>query len=230
MNSERRSIFAFPAGRRSKWVVFLVWLVAIFLSFGTNLPGKFTDAEDNESTSFLPGDAESTKVLSKAERLQGGELAPAVFVYRRQGGLSDADRQKISEDAGRLTEKRFPAVVADGSTAASGGSSTGGEAPSGGAQAGNLPEGCAGPTTPVPGQPSDYAPFVGPICSEDGQAAIVTAYLKATVTPSARETVQFGATPRRSWRWPRVKSTGGAACADASRCSRTSRPLLLLRR
>ena len=30
----------------------------------------------------------------------------------------------------------------------------------------------------VPGQPADYAPFVGPICSEDGKAAIVTAYIK----------------------------------------------------
>ena len=218
MNSERRSIFAFPAGRRSKWVVFLIWLVAIFLSFGTNLPGKFSDAEDNESTSFLPGDAESTEVLSKAERLQGGELAPAVFVYRRAGGLTDADREKISEDAGRLTEKRFPAVVADGATAASGGSSTGGEAPSGGAQAGNLPEGCAGPTTPVPGQPSDYAPFVGPICSEDGQAAIVTAYLKGNGdSESILDPVQF-------WRDTasdpggglEVKLTGGAGyAADA---------------
>ena len=218
MNPERRSIFAFAAGRRSKWVVFLIWLVAIFLSFGTNLPGKFSDAEDNESTSFLPGDAESTEVLSKAERLQGGELAPAVFVYRRAGGLTDADREKISEDAERLTEKRFPAVVADGATAASGGSSGGGEAPSGGAQAGNLPEGCAGPTTPVPGQPSDYAPFVGPICSEDGQAAIVTAYLKGNGdSESILDPVQF-------WRDTasdpggglEVKLTGGAGyAADA---------------
>ena len=35
-----------------------------------------------------------------------------------------------------------------------------------------------GPTTPVPGQPPDYAPFVGPVCSPDGKAAIVIAYLK----------------------------------------------------
>ncbi|MGH2782559.1 MAG: MMPL family transporter, partial [Thermoleophilaceae bacterium] len=49
----------------------------------------------------------------------------------------------------------------------------GGEAPQG-AQ----PEGCGGPTTPIPGQPADYAPFVGPLCSEDGKAAMVTAYLK----------------------------------------------------
>jgi putative drug exporter of the RND superfamily len=178
MNSERRSIFAMPAGRRSKWVVFLIWLAVIFFAFGTNLPGKFSDAEDNESTSFLPGDAESTEVLEKAKALQGGELAPAVIVYRRAGGLTAADRRKIAEDVGRLTEKRYPAVVADGATAASGGSEGSSQAPSGGTPAGNLPEGCAGPTTPLPGQPSDYSPFVGPICSADGKAAIITAYIK----------------------------------------------------
>jgi putative drug exporter of the RND superfamily len=178
MSSERRSIFAVPAGRRSKWVVFLIWLAVIFVAFGTNLPGKFSDAEDNESTSFLPGDAESTEVLAKAKALQGGELAPAVIVYRRAAGLTDADRQKIVQDAGRLTEKRYPAVVADGATAASGGSEGASPSPSGGAPAGNLPEGCAGPTTPLPGQPSDYSPFVGPICSPDGKAAIITAYIK----------------------------------------------------
>src|ERR671915_2109509 len=182
---ERRSIFALPAGPRSKWVVFAVWLVAILIAAGpANLPGKFTDAEDNESTSFLPGDAESTKALEAAEELQGGELAPAVIVYRRESGLTQADRERIVEDVQRLTERRFPGVVADGATAAAGGESGGaqegpggggGQAPEGGA---GQPEGCAGPTTPIPGQPSDYAPFVGPLCSEDGKAAIVTAYLK----------------------------------------------------
>ena len=178
MNPERRSIFAVAAGRRAKWVVFLIWLVGMFIAFGANLPGKFTDAEENESTSFLPGDAESTKVLTAAEELQGGELAPAVILYRRASGLTAADRQKIVEDVGRLTERRFPAVVADGATAASGGQSQGGGQGGGAPPAGELPEGCAGPTTPIPGQPDDYAPFVGPICSEDGEAAIVTAYLK----------------------------------------------------
>ena len=184
MSSERRSIFAIAAGRRAKWVVFLVWMVVMFITFGTNLPGEFTDAEDNESTSFLPGDAESTKVLTAAEELQGGELAPAVIVYYRESGLTAADRQKIADDAGRLTEKRFPAVVADGSTAASGGSSGGateGPAAGGGGTPapgeGATAEGCGGPTTPLPNQPEDYAPFVGPICSDDGKAAIVTAYL-----------------------------------------------------
>src|ERR671915_293951 len=182
---ERRSIFARPAGPRAKWIVFWVWVVAIFIAAGpANLPGKFTDAEENESTSFLPGDAESTKALTAAEELQGGELAPAVIVYRGGSGRTAADREKIVEDVQRLTERRFPGVVPDGATAAAGGEAGGaqegpaggaGEAPEGGT---GQPEGCGSPTTPIPGQPADYAPFVGPLCSEDGKAAIVTAYLK----------------------------------------------------
>jgi putative drug exporter of the RND superfamily len=183
--SERRSIFARPVGSRAKWVVFAIWLVGIFIAAGpANLPGKFTDAEENESTSFLPGDAESTKALEAAEELQGGELAPAVIIYRREAGLTPADRQKIVEDVQRLTGRRFPGVVPDGATAAAGGQEGGaqqgpaggaGQAPEGGA---GQAEGCGGPTTPIPGQPADYAPFVGPLCSADGKAAIVTAYLK----------------------------------------------------
>jgi putative drug exporter of the RND superfamily len=182
----RRSIFALAAGRRSKWVVFLVWVVAIFIAAGpAQLPTKFSDAENNESTSFLPGDAESTKALTATEDLQGGELAPAVIVYERESGLTPADFAKIREDVGRMTRKSFPGVVPDGATAAAGGEAggasegpapEGGEAPTGG---GNAPRaGCGGPTTEIPGQPGDYSPFVGPICSRDGKAASVTAYLK----------------------------------------------------
>ena len=185
MSSDRRSIFTLAAGPRAKWIVLAIWVVGIFIASGpANLPAKFTEAEENESTSFLPEDAESTKALLAAEELQGGELAPAVIVYRREGGLTAADRAKIVEDARRLTEKRFPGVIADGATAAAGGKAGGGdaaEAPAaeaGGAGGGGQPEGCAGPTTQVDGQPADYAPFVGPICSEDGEAAIVTAYVK----------------------------------------------------
>jgi RND superfamily putative drug exporter len=184
--NERRSVFAIASGRRAKWVVFAIWLLAIFIAAGpANLPGKFTDAEENESTSFLPGDAESTKALQAAEELQGGELAPAVIVYRRQSGLTPADRRKIVEDVRRLTEERFAGVLPDGATAAAGGDAGGaqegpaagvGQAPEGAAT--GQPEGCAGPTTPIPGQPEGYAPFVGPVCSPDGRAAIVTAYLK----------------------------------------------------
>ncbi|MET0614741.1 MAG: MMPL family transporter [Thermoleophilaceae bacterium] len=160
-------IFTLAAGRRAKWVVFLVWLVGIFIAVGPlQLPTKFADAENNESTSYLPGDAESTKALTATKDLQGGELAPAVIVYYRASGLTDADRAKIQEDVARMTKRRFPGVVRDGAKAAGGGPQV------------SRPNGCAGPSTTVPGQPPGYQPFVGPVCSQDGKAAIVTAYIK----------------------------------------------------
>ncbi|HXS34750.1 MAG TPA: MMPL family transporter [Solirubrobacterales bacterium] len=172
----RGSFFTFAAGRRSKWIVFAIWFAAIFIASGANLPGKFEDAESNEATSYLPGSAESTAALNATESLQKGEIAPAVIIFRRESGLTAADRRTIEEDVGEMTTKRFPGVVPDGATAASGGKpQTSKGSP---ATAEGLKAGCGGPTSPVPGQPSDYAPFVGPVCSTDGKAAIVTAYIK----------------------------------------------------
>jgi RND superfamily putative drug exporter len=220
--------------------VFAIWFAAIFIAVGpAQLPTKFSDAEENESTSFLPGDAESTKALTATEDLQGGELAPAVIVFRRESGLTAEDRRLIQEDVAKLAQKRFPGVVADGATAAAGGrqgsggrsesgpAGAGGQAPAdttGSAQGGaarpqgNQPAGCGGPTTPVAGQPDGYAPFVGPICSRDGKAAIVTAYLKGD---GEAETILD---PIQEWRDQvsdpggglEVKITGGAGyAADA---------------
>jgi RND superfamily putative drug exporter len=171
------SFFTFPAGRRAKWIVFAVWFVAIFIAAGpANLPAKFEDAESNEATSYLPGDAESTKALDATESLQKGEIAPAVIIFRRESGLTAADRRMIVADVEKMTAKRFPGVVPDGATAAAGGKHQDTQAAP--AATKGLPPGCAGPTSTVPGQPGDYAPFVGPICSPDGKAAIVTAYIK----------------------------------------------------
>ena len=96
-------LLAIPAGRRAKWVVLAVWLIAVVGSLAANLPGKFAGAERNESTSFLPGSAESTKALAATKKLQGSELAPMVVVYRRAGGLTAADRARIARDRRTLT-------------------------------------------------------------------------------------------------------------------------------
>ncbi len=104
------SLFAVVAGRRTKWIVALIWLLAVGGSIAANLPGKFADAEKNESTSFLPGDAESTKALEVLERLEGGELAPLVIVYHRDGGLTADDRRVIRRDRTILNRKRLRAT------------------------------------------------------------------------------------------------------------------------
>ncbi len=95
-------LLTFPAGRVAKFVVLAVCVLALFASGAANLPGKFSDAENNESTSFLPSDAESTDALVLSEELQGGEQAPIVIVYRREGGLSREDRNRIDADRAEL--------------------------------------------------------------------------------------------------------------------------------
>ncbi len=178
----RGSLFTFPAGRRAKWIVFAVWLFAIFIAAGpANLPGKFEDAESNEATSYLPGDAESTKALDATEQLQNGEIAPAVIVYRNDSGLTPANFRTIEENVAGMTEEEFEGVIPDGATAASGGKVQAAE----GQEAERLEKaaggeaGCGTSISTVPGQPADYAPFVGPVCSQDGKSAIVTAYINA---------------------------------------------------
>ena len=98
---------AIPAGRRSKWIVLGVWVLALGVMFATNLPSKFADAEKNDSRSFLPGDAESTAALGVVERLQDGEQAPTVIVYRRDGGLTAKDKEQIVTDLGELNGETF---------------------------------------------------------------------------------------------------------------------------
>lgn len=95
----------FPDGPKAKFIVLGVCLLALFAASGANLPGKYTDAENNESTSFLPSDAESTEVLGISEELQGGEQAPIVIVYRREGGLSQGDQARIAADREEPTRR-----------------------------------------------------------------------------------------------------------------------------
>ena len=101
-----RRLLTLAAGRRAKWIVAGAWLLLVFVSLGANLPGKFADAEKNDSASFLPGDAESTKVLNATDELLGGEQAPMVVVFRRPGGLTPADQRTIRERVGRFNAER----------------------------------------------------------------------------------------------------------------------------
>ncbi|MFP5364442.1 MAG: MMPL family transporter [Thermoleophilia bacterium] len=104
------SILALAAKRRIKWIIVGIWVAAIVGSFAAQLPAKFSDAEQNESSSFLPGDAESTKALEVSERLQGGEIVPIVVVYRREGGLTAADRARIAADVRELNRQDYRAT------------------------------------------------------------------------------------------------------------------------
>ncbi|WP_128378420.1 MMPL family transporter [Streptomyces cavernae] len=91
----RQGIFGFVCGRRTKWVVVVLWLV--LLVFLAPLAGKLTDAQDNDAQSWLPGSAESTQVLDISTDFRP-ETIPAVVIYAREGGLTAQDRRQIADD------------------------------------------------------------------------------------------------------------------------------------
>ena len=94
---------SFVTGRRTKWGVIVVWIAAV-LAFSP-LASKLGDVTNDETASFLPEDAESTRVQELLkEQFPGGETTIGLLVYRREGGLTDADRTKIARDARRVDD------------------------------------------------------------------------------------------------------------------------------
>ncbi|TMQ90294.1 hypothetical protein ETD83_36100 [Actinomadura soli] len=98
-------VTAFVLGRRGKWVVLAVWVLILVVS--APLAGKLTGAQDNEASSWLPKDAESTQVVELSERFVPSDVLPAVVVYDRGGAaITGADRAKAAADARRFTTVR----------------------------------------------------------------------------------------------------------------------------
>ena len=95
--STLRKIAEIPAGRWTKWLVVGIWLVVIVLAFP--LSSKLTGAEKNDASAWLPGNAESTKVLDVQSQFQSPNVYPGVVVYERASGLTAADRAKAAADA-----------------------------------------------------------------------------------------------------------------------------------
>jgi RND superfamily putative drug exporter len=88
-----------------RWVIVAIWFAAIFAIFSFGIPGKFSDAENNESISYLPADAESTRALEQVKQLTDGEQTGVVVVYAREGGLTSADRRQIRSDVKSLNQE-----------------------------------------------------------------------------------------------------------------------------
>src|ERR1700759_3624633 len=102
--SRLKSVVGIPAGRRTKWLVLVFWVVVVALA--GPLSGKLTGAEKNDAQSWLPSKAESTQVLALRSKVVSPNVFPAVVVYDRTGGLTAADKAKATADA-----KRFAGVA-----------------------------------------------------------------------------------------------------------------------
>ncbi len=89
----------FASGPTSKWLILGFWLVVFVLALSP--AGKLTGAQENDSVSWLPGDAESTVVLKEMGAFQSSDEAPAVVVYERPEGVTTDD---IAAVAGQVEE------------------------------------------------------------------------------------------------------------------------------
>ncbi len=95
-----RRLLTLPGGRRAKWVVLGVWLLVFLAAFP--LSSRFEDAQKNEADSFLPGGTDSLIAFQLGKQFTRGELSPAVLVARRESGLTDADRDAVTNALARV--------------------------------------------------------------------------------------------------------------------------------
>ena len=87
-------------GRRGKVVVVAFWVGLVCVA--APLAGRLGGAEHNQAMSWLPGSAESTKVLDRQAAFSSPDLIDAVVVYERTTGLTATDRAHITANAARF--------------------------------------------------------------------------------------------------------------------------------
>ncbi|MBU2664335.1 MMPL family transporter [Actinoplanes bogorensis] len=88
------------AGRWTKWIVLAFWVVVLVLA--APMAGKLTDVEKNDNSAWLPGGAEATQVADLQKQFQPDDIAPAIVVYERTGGVTPADLAKVNADVARM--------------------------------------------------------------------------------------------------------------------------------
>ena len=84
-----RQIAGKLTGPVTKWIVLVVALVAA--AGMSTLNAKLIDVQENEASSWLPADAESTKVLEELSETVDPNDIPTLVVYHRAGGLTEDD-------------------------------------------------------------------------------------------------------------------------------------------
>ena len=90
-------------GRRTKWIVVAFWVAVMALAYP--LSAKLSGAQENDAVSWLPGSAESTRVVElQQEALGSGDSLPAIVVYERTGGITAEDQALAAAHAQEITQ------------------------------------------------------------------------------------------------------------------------------
>jgi RND superfamily putative drug exporter len=101
MSASRDNILSrLVVGRRRRFAVLAVWLLGA-AALGP-LAGRFEQSQQNEPSTFLPGGAESVKVLEAAKGFPSGEQTPAVAVFRNPDGLGARGRAAVEQTRATL--------------------------------------------------------------------------------------------------------------------------------
>ncbi len=97
-----RQIAGRLTGPVSKWIVFVV--VLLVTGAMSALSSKLIDVQNNEASSWLPGSAESTKVVEELTGTVDPNDIPTLIVYHRDSGLTDDDLAAMDEQAQEIAE------------------------------------------------------------------------------------------------------------------------------
>ncbi len=84
----------------TKWIVLVLW-IGTFLVLGF-FSSKLIDVQNNEASSWLPGNAESTRALEKMEPFQDPNAIPTTVVYEKKAGFTPDDLTALKEQAAEL--------------------------------------------------------------------------------------------------------------------------------
>lgn len=103
-------------------LILLAWLVVG--AAGGPFAGMLGQVQTNDSSAFLPSDAESTKVAELERTFAESTLVPAVIVAERDGGITAEDRAYLSGIVGSLSslpgvgQAASPVLISDDGLAA----------------------------------------------------------------------------------------------------------------
>src|SRR6476659_5991731 len=95
-----RQIAGKLTGRVTKWFVLAFWIIAV-MGLGS-FAGKLTEVQNNEASSWLPGNAESTKALDKLTPFQDPNAIPTTVVYEKESGFTAGDFVTMKDQAAEL--------------------------------------------------------------------------------------------------------------------------------
>jgi RND superfamily putative drug exporter len=93
-------------GRRSKWITFIVWLVAAGM-LSLFLPNVKNEVTNNAPTLSDLKPSVQASVIAKREFQRGTDI-PALVVWHREAGLTDPDLQKLQTLTEKLTSQPVP--------------------------------------------------------------------------------------------------------------------------